>query len=152
VRSRRLGVRRQAAATNEEVLTTWKEIATYLHKGVRTVQRWERDFGLPVRRPAGARTNRGPILALTSDIDAWVSLHCRRLQFPQRGKDFAAVPDSFEARLHHAMALRTTNQMLLLELRAGIAALHQRLEQLAALRKDSASLLLQPTYIQETEQ
>jgi hypothetical protein len=31
------------------VLTSWKEIARYLDKGVRTVQRWEREFGLPVR-------------------------------------------------------------------------------------------------------
>ena len=33
------------------VLTSWKEIANYLGKGVRTVQRREFQFGLPVRRP-----------------------------------------------------------------------------------------------------
>ena len=26
------------------VFTSWKEIACYLGKGIRTVQRWERDF------------------------------------------------------------------------------------------------------------
>jgi len=33
------------------VFTSWKEIAAYLGKSVRTVQRWESEFGLPVRRP-----------------------------------------------------------------------------------------------------
>ncbi len=31
------------------VLNSWKEIACYLGRGVRTVQRYERDLGLPVR-------------------------------------------------------------------------------------------------------
>jgi hypothetical protein len=31
-------------------LNGWKEIAAYLGRSVRTVQRWEKDFGLPVRR------------------------------------------------------------------------------------------------------
>lgn len=33
-----------------QVFTSWKEIARYMGKGVRTVQRWEQDFGLPVRK------------------------------------------------------------------------------------------------------
>jgi len=36
-----------------QILSGWKEIANYLGKGVRTVQRYERYMGLPVRRPAG---------------------------------------------------------------------------------------------------
>ena len=31
-------------------LDSWKEIAAYLNKEVRTVQRWEKSLGLPVRR------------------------------------------------------------------------------------------------------
>jgi hypothetical protein len=34
------------------VFTSWKEIAAYLGKSVRTVQRWESEFRLPVRRPS----------------------------------------------------------------------------------------------------
>ena len=34
-------------------LNGWKEIANYLGKGVRTVQRYERTLALPVRRPSG---------------------------------------------------------------------------------------------------
>ncbi len=33
-----------------ERLDSWKEIAAYLKRGARTVQRWERDEGLPVHR------------------------------------------------------------------------------------------------------
>jgi phage terminase Nu1 subunit (DNA packaging protein) len=33
-----------------QLLTSWKEIANFFGKGVRTVQRWER-MGLPVHRP-----------------------------------------------------------------------------------------------------
>jgi hypothetical protein len=51
-------------------LTSWKEIAHYLGKGVRTVQRWERLLGLPVRRPMGRMI--GIVLADTREIDAWM--------------------------------------------------------------------------------
>jgi hypothetical protein len=55
---------------NEQLLTSWKEIAMYLSKGVRTVQRWERELGLPVRRPAQSRHI---VLATTSELDGWVA-------------------------------------------------------------------------------
>ena len=48
-------------------LTSWKEIAAYLGKGVRTVQRWSAERGFPVRRPG-----RNIIVAIPSEIDAWV--------------------------------------------------------------------------------
>ena len=34
----------------DDRLDSWKEIATYLGRGVRTAQRWEREEGLPVHR------------------------------------------------------------------------------------------------------
>jgi hypothetical protein len=52
-------------------LTSWKEIAQYMGKGIRTVQRWEQRFQLPVRRVAGAGY-KGTVLARPSDLDAWV--------------------------------------------------------------------------------
>ena len=51
-------------------LTSWKEIAQYLGKGVRTVQRWERNMGLPVRRPNGR--SKGVVFATAEDIDGWL--------------------------------------------------------------------------------
>jgi hypothetical protein len=53
------------------VLTSWKEIAQYLGKGVRTVQRWEREYGLPVRRPAGI-SHKSPVGANPKELDAWL--------------------------------------------------------------------------------
>lgn len=49
------------------VLSCWKDIASHLGKGVRTVQRWERDLGLPVRRPN--RNNRQIVLAISEELD-----------------------------------------------------------------------------------
>lgn len=54
-----------------QFLSGWKDIATYLDKGVRTVQRYEREFGLPVRRLAGKP--RGSVVATKAELDAWVS-------------------------------------------------------------------------------
>lgn len=57
----------------QNVLTSWKEIAQYLGKGVRTVQRWETEYGLPVRRARGE--NHHAVLALPEELDAWLRLH-----------------------------------------------------------------------------
>ncbi len=58
------------------VFSGWKDIANYMGKGVRTVQRYERDFGLPVRRPAGKCG--GPVLATRTELDAWMNDVFRR--------------------------------------------------------------------------
>jgi hypothetical protein len=42
-----------------EILSGWKDIANYLGKGVRTVQRYGREMGLPIHRPAGMRPRGG---------------------------------------------------------------------------------------------
>ena len=55
----------------EERLDSWKEIASYLGRGVRTVQRWERLENLPVRRHAHEK--RGTVFALRAEIDQWLS-------------------------------------------------------------------------------
>ena len=62
-----------------QILTSWKEIADYLHRGVRTVQRWEITCNLPVRRPSGHL--RGSVLALKKDLDDWAA-GCR-MRAPQ---------------------------------------------------------------------
>lgn len=52
------------------ILNSWKEIAQYLGRGVRTVQRWEAELGLPVRRPRGKR--RSAVIAVTGELDRWM--------------------------------------------------------------------------------
>lgn len=55
-------------ASGSTRLDSWKEIARYLRRGLRTAQRWEREAGLPVRRVAGER---GAVYAFAAEIDAW---------------------------------------------------------------------------------
>src|SRR5262245_16978772 len=50
-------------------LDTWKEIAAHLRRSVRTVQRWEREEGLPVHRHLHDKL--GSIYAFRSQIDQW---------------------------------------------------------------------------------
>ena len=54
---------------NHNHLDSWKEIATYLNRNVRTVQRWERREGLPVRRHFHGRAS--SVSACKEEIDAW---------------------------------------------------------------------------------
>jgi hypothetical protein len=54
-----------------EILSGWKDIANYLGKGVRTVQRYERELGLPVRRPSGKM--KGSVIATQSELSSWVA-------------------------------------------------------------------------------
>jgi len=55
---------------NAEVLNSWKEVALYLGRGVRTVQRWEQELALPVRRPRGKA--RSAVMALKPELDRWL--------------------------------------------------------------------------------
>jgi tetratricopeptide (TPR) repeat protein len=49
-------------------LDSWKEIAEYLKRGVRTAQRWEIEASLPVHRVSA---DRGVVFAFRSELDAW---------------------------------------------------------------------------------
>lgn len=59
------------APTNGDRLDSWKEIAAYLKRSVRTVCRWERDEGLPVHRHQHREL--GSVFAYKSELDAWLS-------------------------------------------------------------------------------
>jgi hypothetical protein len=60
----------EVVATSTELLNSWKEIATYLNRGIRTVQRWEADLGMPIRRPRGK--GRSAVLAVRCELDGWI--------------------------------------------------------------------------------
>jgi transposase len=60
------------------VLTSWKEIAQHFGKGVRTVQRWEKELGLPVQRTKTGK--KGIVLAFPNDLDNWVRRHTNSSQ------------------------------------------------------------------------
>jgi len=55
-------------------LDSWKEIASYLNKTIRTVQRWEVERHLPIHRIPKADSssrNRGSVYAIPAEIDRW---------------------------------------------------------------------------------
>ena len=52
------------------VLSGWRQIARYLGKSVRTVQRWEHDLGLPLRK-IDTQT-KSDVVAFVSEIEVWV--------------------------------------------------------------------------------
>lgn len=76
-------------------LTGWKEIATYLGRGVRTVQRYERQIGLPVHRPAGKSI--AAVIATKAELDAWVMADSTRA-------DRRGTPAALNARLNRVAA------------------------------------------------
>src|SRR5271156_241694 len=50
-------------------LVSWKEIAGHLGRETRTVQRWEKTEGLPIRRHGHQK--KSTVYAYTGEIDAW---------------------------------------------------------------------------------
>ncbi|MEE8200009.1 MAG: hypothetical protein V3R29_02480, partial [Candidatus Acidoferrales bacterium] len=56
---------------DEPALEGWKDIANYLKRGVRTVKRWEKNEGLPVRRHQ--HQARSSVYAYPSELDAWLA-------------------------------------------------------------------------------
>lgn len=61
----------QTSATDR--LDSWKEIATYLKREIRTVQRWEESEGLPIHRHLHRK--QGSVYAFKSELDAWWKNH-----------------------------------------------------------------------------
>ena len=55
----------------KDILQGWNEIATYLSRDVRTVKRWEKQRGLPVRRMQG--DGRANVYAFLEELDLWLS-------------------------------------------------------------------------------
>ena len=63
--------------SSTDALNGWKEIAGWLGRSPRTVQRWERDLGLPVRRiptPDGGAI----VYALRAEVEAWRATRATR--------------------------------------------------------------------------
>jgi hypothetical protein len=59
----------QAQPSEAQRLESWKEIAAYLKRDVRTVQRWEKQESLPVYRHVHHKL--GTVYAYAPELDAW---------------------------------------------------------------------------------
>jgi hypothetical protein len=119
------------------MLSCWKDIARYLGKGVRTVQRWERDWELPVRRLNGANA-KGPVAARTTDLDRWLSDHWseapaqrKHRRAPAKMSAIQAENDALRSNLIEASrALREANLALVKELKGALELLKVTCSQL----------------------
>lgn len=64
------GVFPPQSVIQRKVLHSWKDIANYASRGVRTLQRYEAKLGFPIHRPAGK--SRSAVLAFSDEIDEWL--------------------------------------------------------------------------------
>jgi hypothetical protein len=125
----------EANSTDSGILTCWKDIARYLGKGVRTVQRWERDFGLPVRRPNGA-DHKSAVAAYTVDLNAWLeadwSLRNQNNHeiFHRTLQDYS-IMDDVRKGVATSRSLRAMQNSLLLEVAIELDALAQNCDRLS---------------------
>ena len=55
--------------SERRILSTWKDIASYLGRSVRTVQRWEVSYNLPIHRP---NNDTQSVFACSDEIDDWM--------------------------------------------------------------------------------
>lgn len=59
------------SSAKRTILNSWKEIAAYIGRGVRTVQRYEHQSKLPVRRIENR--DHSSVIAYSDEIDAWLN-------------------------------------------------------------------------------
>ena len=115
-----------------QILNSWKEIATYLGRGVRTVQRYERELQLPVRRVGGK--SRRSVVALSQDLDTWlkyatIQKHDELLPQSARHLNITAesVADLHELRLRCAQ-LRAEHAKAVAKLSHSLSAMMREIE------------------------
>jgi hypothetical protein len=112
-----------------KVLSSWKEIATYLSKGVRTVQRWEHEFGLPVSRPKKAR--KGVVLSSTDKLDRWLAVKWAQQPSRKEPHPNTESPNAVAASIRDFRRLRQTNRELVHDLTRAMEGLRGESQALA---------------------
>ena len=118
---------------SNEVLNSWKEIAQYLNRGIRTVQRWERELNLPVRRARAQ--GRSPVLAIRSELDLWLKNRLiKRQQSANNGNSRAASESLISFNRELLLASRQLREQVArsqIELSEAIHELHITLQKIA---------------------
>lgn len=119
------------------ILNSWKEIAGYLGRGVRTVQRWEAQLGLPVHRPAGKEHS--AVLAFSSELDQWLDSRPVRQAMPAENGAFTST-DVKAADLQGFIIRAETILQKLDTLLLRTDEIHRRLSEMADALEDSRGL------------
>lgn len=64
---------------NSEILDSWKAIADYLDRKIRTCYRWEKELGLPVYR-IDNDSSRSKVFTYKSEIDQWLRKRAKAIK------------------------------------------------------------------------
>jgi hypothetical protein len=102
------------AVDQTTLLSCWKDIAHYMGTGVRTVQRWEQQAGLPVRRPT-SHGQKSQVLLDRRAADAWMaSRHLPTIGESRKGARVSASPRTpgLENDIHASRQLHSTHLAL----------------------------------------
>jgi TolB-like protein/Flp pilus assembly protein TadD len=91
--------------TDEPRLESWGEIAAYLRREIRTVQRWERYQGLPVRRLLIGKL--GSVYAYRSELDKW---YRERQPQPENGEEDTEKAGNGEVAAHVTVSTEVDKQ------------------------------------------
>ena len=120
------------------VLSGWKEIAQYLHCGVRTVQRWQGN-GLPIHRPSPYR--RSHVIAHSEELDRWI----------RSGSGVRSECPNLRASLATSRQLQLENRARVTELRERVIQLREAMQELRAHRTRNlvAGYVASPTETRE---
>jgi hypothetical protein len=136
------------ASEDSTVLSSWKDIARYLGKGVRTVQRWERHLGLPVRRPNGA-LQKSAVVLYRGDVDAWLAsrFSARSLEKSEARttQSSRSARSTLREGIRTARALRIANQELTEQISHSIRRLTERCELLQSLQDPGLGHYVRPS-------
>jgi tetratricopeptide (TPR) repeat protein len=73
-------------------LDSWKEIASYLRRSVRSAKRWEKEEGLPVHRHLHGK--RDSVYAYRAELDGWWTNRGAKLTDKNGVKDTASLPET----------------------------------------------------------
>ena len=111
-----------------KLLTSWQEIASYLGKGVRTVQRWEYGLGLPVSRPKKSGTH--IVLSSTDELDQWLAGNWSQLPDRKESPRKSASPSNVPSTIRDSGRLRQANRELVYDLRKVIKESREESESL----------------------
>jgi DNA-binding transcriptional regulator YiaG len=124
-------------------------VAAYLGRGVRTVQRWEQELGLPVRRPRGK--SRSAVIAFKPELDKWLHEAPAEQLLRERGDNLAALTPRLpklkqyerQVKLHDSTESLISKTHLLLSrsnnLNEQLKSLREKLERTVKLTKVSVS-------------
>jgi hypothetical protein len=131
----------QSRTANLRLLSGWKEIANYLRKGVRTVQRYEREQRLPVRRPTGGP--KGSVIATVAELDAWVRAMPIRSHFSLAAPKWpVATVEELRTNLEKMQQLCAEMRQCRSEMKLSMDALHSTIH--GTIRPRTPTIFVEP--------